>query len=106
LASNVRKRRIELGWTQAKLAEEMDIHPTYLGAIEGSRKFPSSEMLERLCDILGLRPYELFLDEKLDTNPSKAGKLLRDYSNALIEEIPEQIKSLIISKAGDFLTKK
>jgi transcriptional regulator with XRE-family HTH domain len=106
LAANVRKRRAELGWTQAKLAEELDIHPTFLGQIENCRKFPSTDTLERMVEVLGMRPYELFIEDGIDTEQHSSAELFRAFTNELITEIPKQTEALIMKKAKKYQNKK
>jgi len=41
LALRIRKLRNEKGWSQERLAEEAQMHRTYLGGIEVARRNPS-----------------------------------------------------------------
>ena len=47
LGSNVKAYRSKLGISQAKLAEMINMATNYLGLIEGGKKFPSADMIER-----------------------------------------------------------
>jgi transcriptional regulator with XRE-family HTH domain len=49
-----------LGISQAKLAEMIDMATNYLGLIEGGKKFPSADMIERIAAALGKNPPDLF----------------------------------------------
>jgi len=60
LAKNIKKRRKFLGISQAILAEKANTSPHYIAQIEQSKKFPSSEMLERLAAALDLDSPDLF----------------------------------------------
>jgi transcriptional regulator with XRE-family HTH domain len=61
LGSNIKQSRINLGISQAKLAETIDMAANYLGLIENGKKFPSAEMIERIAAALGKDTTELFV---------------------------------------------
>jgi len=60
LGSNIKRYRNNLGISQAKLAETINIATNYLGLIEGGKKFPSACMIERIASALGKDTPELF----------------------------------------------
>ncbi|MCL2558261.1 MAG: helix-turn-helix domain-containing protein [Treponema sp.] len=60
LGANIRACRGELGISQEKLAETVDMAANYLGLIECGKKFPSAEMIERIASALGKDPGALF----------------------------------------------
>jgi transcriptional regulator with XRE-family HTH domain len=84
LAANIKAYRAELGFTQSKLAEKADTATHYIAMIEGCRKFPSADMLERIAAALERDTPELFA-----LNP-----------------IQEDWKGEILSEMGAFITKK
>ena len=60
LAGNIKKRRKFLGISQVILAEKADTSSHYIAQIEQRKKFPSSEMLERIAAALDIDSPELF----------------------------------------------
>jgi transcriptional regulator with XRE-family HTH domain len=60
LAKNLRENRRKCGFSQEKLAEKADISTHYVTMLELARNFPTSEVLERIADALGIEVYELF----------------------------------------------
>jgi transcriptional regulator with XRE-family HTH domain len=60
LGANIRAYRNALGISQTKLAEMVDTATNYLGLIEGGKKFPSAEMIERIAAALGKDTADLF----------------------------------------------
>ncbi len=106
LAANIRKRRQELGWTQAKLAEELDVHPTFVGSIERGIKFPSTVTLESICKVMQLRPYTLFLEEGVDDVPDNSEATVARFSIMLMKELPELIKKQVHKSQAEFFKKK
>jgi transcriptional regulator with XRE-family HTH domain len=60
LGSNIRTYRNDLGISQEKLAEMVHMATNYLGLIEGGKKFPSADMIERIANALGKDTPALF----------------------------------------------
>jgi len=74
LARNLRDHRRRCGFSQEKLAEKAGISTQYLSMIEIARKFPASDVLEKLADAMNIKVYELFL---IDYSPREELELLR-----------------------------
>jgi transcriptional regulator with XRE-family HTH domain len=55
----VRMKRFELEMTQKKLAEKINIHPTYLGSIERGERNISLRNIISLARALGYSPKDL-----------------------------------------------
>ncbi|MDR1972601.1 MAG: helix-turn-helix domain-containing protein [Treponema sp.] len=68
LGSNIKAYRNNLGISQAKLAEMIDMATNYLGLIEGGKKFPSADMIERIAAALGKDPPDLFMTLPVQQN--------------------------------------
>jgi len=60
LAYNIKEKRRNLGFSQAKLAEKVASSTHYIGQIEQKNKFPSPEMLERIAAALEIDSPQLF----------------------------------------------
>ena len=106
VAHNIRKRRQELGWTQAKLAEELEVHPTFVGSMERAVKFPSTVTLERICEIMQLRPYALFLEEGVDDVPENTEAAVARFSIMLMKALPAVIKKQVHENQAEFFKRK
>lgn len=61
LGKRIRLRRKELGISQNKLAELVDISNNHMSAIENGREKPSLEKFITLCDLLKTTPDFLLL---------------------------------------------
>ena len=59
---NLRYWRKKKEISQVKLSEMVNISPNYLNAVENGKNFPSPEVIQNICDSLGLMPYQLFLE--------------------------------------------
>jgi transcriptional regulator with XRE-family HTH domain len=77
LGSNIKKSRINLGISQAKLAEMINMATNYLGIIENGKKFPSAEMIERIASALGKDTTDLFV----------LASIQQDWKEAILSKI-------------------
>jgi transcriptional regulator with XRE-family HTH domain len=89
LARNLREHRWKCGFSQEKLAEKTGISTQYLAMIEIARKFPASEVLERLAEAMDIKVYELFL---IDYSPREELELLR---KDIIKEMKQTFSEII-----------
>jgi transcriptional regulator with XRE-family HTH domain len=72
LGSNIRRYRTQLGFSQAKLAEMVNMAPNYLGLVENGKKFPSSDMIERIASALGKDSIDLFIHTSIEQDWKEA----------------------------------
>lgn len=104
MALTMKKRRRDLGLSQARLAEKANTSTQYIAMIELARKFPSPEMLERIAAALEIDAPELF-----SLPPSPAGTLRRLHEavltdikqavgDALEQTIKETVEKVIAAK--------
>jgi transcriptional regulator with XRE-family HTH domain len=92
LSMNLKLARTRLGFSQMRLAEQCGISTSFMGEIELAKKFPSPKTLEKLCEVLGMRPYQLFYEDeeweihdKYD-NIASLHHELKEKLNDLLEE--------------------
>jgi len=84
-----------------KLAEYCDTSSGYISEIEIGRKFPSTEMIEKIAEILRVEPYHLFKDwTKEVCNPD-----VESACPFLPVSIKNEIKSEIESSVNKILDK-
>lgn len=77
-----------------KLAELCNVSTSFIGEIELGKKFPSANTLQRIADALGLRPFQLFLEEE-DWAAFERYKVLTTLSLELKERITEDLNTTI-----------
>jgi len=95
-AANLRQFRQARGWSQAFLAEKTETSTNYIGMLENSVKFPSSEMIQKLAYALGIDPTELFLKEMDPVS------IMKTYQKAALEDIQILLDRLINEKIQQF----
>jgi len=74
LAQNIKKRRKELGITQAKLAEYADISEPYMNDIERCQTWISDKTLAKLSQALNLDLHKLFMQDEENSGKSSDTK--------------------------------
>lgn len=78
VGDRLRRRRIDLGYTQEHLAELADVHPTYIGQVERGEKNVTIESLEKICCALDLPMDELFYNMYTSNAKNKEAKACYD----------------------------
>lgn len=96
LGVNVKKFRRLLGWSQAALAEKVDITPTFMMHIERGTRGTSLETVELLATALGVDIPDLFQKTtngaEIRSNPEF---LLKNLESTLINKMNIAIKESI-----------
>jgi transcriptional regulator with XRE-family HTH domain len=92
LAENIKKRRKMLDISQSVLAEKAETSTNYIAQIEQCKKFPSSEMLERIAVALEMDSPELFSTQVFT---EEAIKTVQDKIQADLDEVSISIKKRV-----------
>ena len=92
LAVNIKHFRKTIGFSQAALAELVDVSENYIALIETCRRFPSISTLEQLAVALKVDILELFSIKTVELPEKKAIKsaILADIDNILTMRLLDQ----------------
>ena len=94
LSQNIKLYRQRKGWSQAKLAEEVEISTNYLSDIERRKGWVSPFSLAKLANALDVEVFELFKPE--ETAPPElintVNKCLDDFSTSLKVSFDKALK--------------
>jgi transcriptional regulator with XRE-family HTH domain len=99
LAANIKAKRGELGLTQEKLAELVNVSYQMIHDIEGCRTWVSDKTLQNLSKALEVDVYELLCPPVADHAKNRTGELV---SPRLIERIRKAMKSDIDRRLDEF----
>ena len=81
LGKNIKFFRFRKGFSQADLAEKVDISITFLSNIERGLKFPKPDILSRIAPALDVEVYELFKAQIVpESNKDLIHRLAEDVS--------------------------
>ena len=83
-AQNLKEKRRKCGFTQAQLAEKVNVSTHHIAMIEIARNYPTLELVERIAHVLGIEIYELFL---VESKPQDAMEKLHDTLVANISKV-------------------
>ena len=61
ISANIKFYRKKKGWSQERLAHEIGMHRTYIGAVEQLKTNPSIDSLSRIAEGLGVTPLMLMV---------------------------------------------
>ena len=91
LAFNIKLYRKNLGLSQEKLAEKLDIAANYIALIETGKRFPSIKMLERIATALQKDTIEMFSIAHIELSRRKSLKtaILADIEQILAVRLGE-----------------
>ena len=92
---NLKEFRKKEGFSQLKLAEYCNTSPGYIGEIEIGRKFPSTEMIEKIAYVLRIEPYRFFKTPKDNSFFSTTEKQSQCLPNSIKKQMKAQIKKHI-----------
>jgi len=89
LSINIKRFRNRRGWSQAKLAERLDISTNFLSDIETQKGWVSPLTLVKLASALDIEVYELFKPENAVSGDLKdvVNKLAQDLTIVLTESV-------------------
>jgi transcriptional regulator with XRE-family HTH domain len=59
LARNLKRLRLEKGWSQEELADQAGLHRTYVSGVERGVRNPTITIVAALAKALGVSPAEL-----------------------------------------------
>ena len=97
---NLRTLRTQKGLNGLRFARLAGISPNYLNAVEHGKNFPSPEVLQRMADVLGVAPYQLFLDSPTGTAPPELAALIQELvgiKQQFIQEMDEIIMRVAVA---------
>ena len=82
LGINIKRFRVNSGFSMEELAEKAEISVPFLGAIERGEKWPSPTTLAGIAQGLGINPYDLLKPETIASQDIKkiTSKLINDIT--------------------------
>lgn len=95
LKTNIRKLRTELGWSQEKLAEKINVSPSHITQIENGNRSPSIETIAKISNAFGVEYSDLFFPNiESSKNKEKSQKTFSIHvlENRVLAAVKEAIK--------------
>lgn len=95
LSDNLKAYRSMNNYSREKFAELIDVSPQYIYEIEIQRKFPSTKILNRIIEVMGISPQELFANNTVATTNNdliKMTKLVNEIRNNINSELDRTVR--------------
>ena len=73
VGARIAELRVARGWTQEMLAEQIEVSPRYLQAMEGGQENLTLESLAKIGNVLRVRVAELFAETEARARPKTRG---------------------------------
>ena len=90
--SNLKRYRNYRKFSQAELAEKLDISVPFLSDVENGRKWISPVTLVKFASALNIEPYELFKPE--NSISPEITTALTNWSNDIVEAVSQTVKNI------------
>jgi len=88
--ANIKRFREYRKWTQAQLAEKLDISINFLSDIENGKKWFSPATMVKFASILNIEPFELF--KPADTPAPAVSELFSKYNDEVVQAVSESLR--------------
>ena len=95
IGKNIQTIRKSFGYTQEKLAEEIEVSVRYISDIEQDKSKPSYEILIKICNIFQISLDQIF-SEYINTKENKSMEYSLAGFDKLSKKDKETIENLII----------
>jgi transcriptional regulator with XRE-family HTH domain len=92
LGSNLKRYRNYRKFSQAELAEKLDISIPFLSDVENGRKWISPITLVKFASALNIEPYELFQPENIPYPEMTTA--LTNWSNDIVDAVNQAVKDI------------
>ncbi len=89
---NLKKYRKILNLSQEELSEKLGISVNHLSNIEVGKKFISSELLERIYEIMHVTPSALFYSSEYDGIDDNKISIMMKLVDKKVKEMKEEIR--------------
>jgi len=90
LAYNLKEKRQNCGFSQAKLAEMVSVSTHHIATIETARNYPTLDLVERMAKALDIEIYELFINPL--SPPEEMERLYEEVAKNLEQLIGESME--------------
>lgn len=87
--------------SQAQLAEKLDLSPKTISSIETGKNNINFAKLSKLCNILNIKPYQLFIFEKYIQENDNISKTLESMTYNQLEIVHKLLLNLAALRPND-----
>jgi len=96
-AHNLKKKRRNCGFSQAKLAEMINVSTHHIATIETARNYPTLDLVERMANALNIEIYELFINPL--SPPEEMERLYQTVAKNIEQVVAEAVEKALNRKS-------
>jgi transcriptional regulator with XRE-family HTH domain len=90
--TNIKRYRNFRKWTQAELAEKLDISINFLSDIENGKRWISPTSMVKFASVLNIEPFELF--KPADTPDLNVSAIFSKYNDEVVQAVSDSLKNI------------
>jgi len=96
LAYNLKTKRQNCGFSQAKLAEMVNVSTHHIATIETARNYPTLDLVERMAAALNIEIYELFINPL--SPPEELERLYQSVAKNIEKIVAEAVEKAVSAR--------
>ena len=93
-AHNLKEKRRNCGFSQAKLAEMVNVSVHHIATIETARNYPTLDLVERMANALNIEIYELFINPL--SPPEEMERLYQTVAKNIEQLVSQAIENALV----------
>jgi transcriptional regulator with XRE-family HTH domain len=93
-AHNLKEKRRNCGFSQAKLAEMVSVSVHHIATIETARNYPTLDLVERMANALNIEIYELFINPL--SPPEEMERLYQTVAKNIEQLVSQAIENALV----------
>jgi transcriptional regulator with XRE-family HTH domain len=95
-AHNLKEKRRICGFSQAKLAEIVNVSTHHIATIETARNYPTLDLVERMANALNIEIYELFINPL--SPPEEMERLYKEVAKNIEQVVGKAVEKVLSDK--------
>ena len=106
LGNNIRRLRNSKGWTQAYLADVLELTPSFLTLVESGQRGMSLEVIEATAELFKIPIASLFIDHDSDESQTANKSYLRNIElKRLRQRLNDEIQRSVNNSIDELMRK-
>ena len=105
IGSRIKRLRQERGWSQAQFAKKLEVHPKQVSGYERGAHIPSTDVMIRMAEVLGVSLDFLVFDNRSDTRQVNISDIELIELLEKIDQLSDKDKQTVKAVLDTFILK-
>ena len=105
IGSRIKRLRQERGWSQAQFAKKLEVHPKQVSGYERGAHIPSTDVMIRMAEILGVSLDFLVFDNRSDSRQVNISDIELIELLEKIDQLSDKDKQTVKAVLDTFILK-